>query len=290
MARRLTPPFKYFGGKSKIMAKLLELIPPHTTDVEVFGGAGGLLIAKPPSPVEVFNDINSNITNFYKVLRNKKKLNELIRQLALSPYSREEYKTCLKSLNDNRIGEVERARCWFVAAAQSFSGLVGKGWSFDKTGTCQFDCIESNKVLADYLRDIEKCINVHLRIRRVQIEKSDFRKLIPRYDTEDSFYYIDPPYLPVTRPDSKKRGYQDEMTHEDHEELLDMLLKVKGKCLVSGYESELYERLTKAGWNKKKIKVGCGISTKKNHVKRTEVLWYNYEEPSKRKKLLGGGK
>ena len=270
-----TPLSKYYGGKFNMIKFLLQFVPPHKVYVEVFGGSGALLFAKEPSKLEVFNDIDSEVVNFFRILRDKRKFKEFYRQVSLVPYSREEFKNFLKTLGEGN--EVERAVKFFVCVKQSFGGqLQNTGWSYGKT---------TNKDVSAYLSAIENLPQVVERLRRVQIENRDYRKIFEIYDSEDTFFYCDPPYVKDVR--KSYYNYRYEFTLEDHKEFVERVLKLKGMVLISGYEHPIYERLEKEGWKKSYYFRRTSASLKSRSVVK-EVVWWNQnlEEKLKRKKRM----
>jgi DNA adenine methylase len=270
-----TPLSKYYGGKFNMIKFLLQFVPPHKVYVEVFGGSGALLFAKEPSKLEVFNDIDSEVVNFFRILRDKRKFKEFYRQVSLVPYSREEFKNFLKTLGEGN--EVERAVKFFVCVKQSFGGqLQNTGWSYGKT---------TNKDVSAYLSAIENLPQVVERLRRVQIENRDYRKIFEIYDSEDTFFYCDPPYVKDVR--KSYYNYRYEFTLEDHKEFVERVLKLKGMVLISGYEHPIYERLEKEGWKKSYYFRRASASLKSRPVVK-EVVWWNQnlEEKLKRKKRM----
>jgi site-specific DNA-cytosine methylase len=239
---------------------------------------------KPPSPVEVFNDIEQELINFYRVLRNTRKFKRFQRLVTLTPYCRDEYQIARKITGRN---DVERARKWFVRVRQSFSGGVYGGWSMDVT--------ESRTGIAkgvyNWLRAVEGLPAVHERLRRVQIDNRDFREIIPAYDSPDTLFYCDPPYIKSSRKWAG-RLYTHEFTDADHINLVNLLLGIKGKAMVSGYDHEIYHALDAAGWSRREFDVTCssigrtrftgikGEGACKTH-RRKEIVWMNYSPPTK---------
>jgi len=273
---KLRPPFQYFGGKFHLLNKLLPLVPKHKYYIEAFGGAGNLLINKEPSYMEVFNDINGDIANFFKVLVDEEKFERFYRKVSLSPYSREFWKWCKETYKECE-DEVERAFRWWVVVEQSFGGQ-GRTWSFS---------VKKSKT-SKYLSRIELLPKIHARLQRVVIENKHWKDLLDTYsgcDFNEEFIYLDPPYLPQTRKSGK---YEYEMTYEDHEELIDYLLTHRRRVMLSGYDNELYQKLEKYGWKKICWEVYChavgrtrmaktiGKGALQNH-KRIECVWINYE-------------
>lgn len=280
MKKRLRSPLVWYGGKGNMVAKLLKLIPPHRIYVEPFGGAAWLLFAKDPSPVEVYNDIDSDLVNFFRVLRDKKKFKKFYELVQLIPYSREEYKFCSQHYRDG--DDVERAYRFFVCVRQSFSGRSSAGWGYSVT--------QSNRGMAAmasrWLSIIDELPLIYRRFVRVQIEHDDFRKIIPRYDTDETFFYCDPPYVPETLKNPKCCKYL--MTLQDHEDLVALLLKVKGKVLLSGYRHDVYKPLEEAGWVRIDYETACHAAGRTRLTKilgkgaatkmqpRVESVWLNY--------------
>lgn len=275
-------PFSYVGGKHYMVKNLLPLIPRHITYVEVFGGVGHLLFAKDPniSKIEVYNDIDSNLVNLFRVIRNKDKFEEFTRLVSLTLYSREEHNYCKDNIGSCE-DDIEKARMFFVMMKQSFNSCFGT-WRHSITfsrrgiaGTC-----------SGYLGVIEKLPEIHARIMRVQIENDSFEKIISKYDTPDTFFYLDPPYLHNTR--KSKKYYKNEMADEQHELLIDILLKIKGKALLSGYDNEIYRKLENNGWWRKEFVIPCHAIGKTRHTgiqgagsmheeqRRIESVWGNY--------------
>ncbi len=230
-------PLNYYGGKNYMLKNLLPLIPPHENYVEVFAGGARLLFAKTPSQIEVLNDIDDNLVNFFKVLKDEEKYKKLQDLLKKTPYSRDEFYFCKKHLNEENIDDIEKARRYFVVVRQSFNSLGGSfGYvrkSLKSLSNCFYNIIDFFPIF-------------HERIRNVIVENLDFRDCIRRYDTENTLFYCDPPYVLSTRSAGKKYKY--EMTNEDHEELVEILLQIKGMAMISGYKNEIYERLEKYGW------------------------------------------
>lgn len=189
----LRSPIPYFGGKAGMVGKLLPLFPTHNTYVEAFGGGGSLLISKEPSPVEVYNDLDSDLVNFFQVLRDPKLFPDFYNRAWLSPYSREEFEYCRDHMNDNP-DPVERARRYFVTARFSFSGVIGNSFSFSVTASSSGMIQKANSY-----RNV-LCILplITERLSRVEIEQRDFRWILKTYDTEHTFFYLDPPYVPST--------------------------------------------------------------------------------------------
>jgi DNA adenine methylase len=240
-------PFPWFGGKQKLADEILALFPGHNVYVEVFGGGGSVLLSKPPGKLDVYNDADEGLVNFFRCLRDAPE--RLVPLLELTPYSRAEWlaaRASWRSIDD----PVERARQWFVVASQSFGGMVapdrggdrahdlGRGWGGERLGRMHLSRCASTANRVDHIwRFVE-------RMRRVQIECLEWRECLDRYDDVDALFYLDPPYVPATR---RSGGYVHELTAADHEDLVRRVLDLQGIAVVSGYDHELYAPLVERG-------------------------------------------
>ncbi len=222
--------------------KLLKFIPPHRTYVEVFGGGASLLFAKEPSRVEVYNDVDSGLVEFFRLLRDKEKFEEFHYRVSLIPYSREEFHFCYDTWEECD-DEIERAVRWYVVARMGFSGGFGRGWGFARTESCR----GMSKRCSAHLSAIEMLPEIHRRIMQVQIEQNDFRHILQTYDTPETFFYVDPPYIFL---DKENDMYQHDMTEEDHKELTSALLQIQGMAMLSGYAHPVHAPLEEAGWER----------------------------------------
>jgi len=267
----MNSPIRWFGGKGPLAKKIIELFPPHHTYVEVFGGGGSVLFAKPPSKIEVYNDLDEGLTNFFLILRDR--FDEFHRAVSLTPYSRREWQLCRDTWKD--CEDIERARRWYVVARQSFSGDFGCSWSLSVTQSRR----GMSGANAKWLSSIDHLPRISQRLLRVQVECYDWRKILEIYDTPDTLFYLDPPYVHSTRRGGE---YTHEMTDDSHKELVQCLLELNGKVVLSGYENEIYAPLDI--WTKHKFEVFCsavgktrgtGLQGKGSLVnqRRTEIVW-----------------
>ena len=251
--------FAYFGGKYRLAAKLIAMFPEHTCYVEVFGGAGNVLLQKTPSPVEIFNDINSDVVNLFRQVRDN--FEAFYEKVSLVPHSREErfhFRDCLKTETD----PLERAVMFYTHLNQSFSGLH-RGWSFSKV----------HNTAKGLKRKVEKLPHILERLREVTFENESFEYILQRYDSTDTFFYCDPPYPLHTRTESKQ-GYADEMKDRDHQRLFEILPTLNGKVMLSGYQNTIYERLA---WREVTFETKQSASRSSNHAReRTEVVYMNW--------------
>jgi DNA adenine methylase len=271
MKKMFNTPIGWYGGKYFMLDILIPLIPQHNTYVEVFGGGAQLLFAKEPSKVEVYNDLNSGLVNFFKVLRDKEKCLLLQDLLEKTPYAREEFYFCRDNW-EKTDDEIEKARRFFVKTRQSMSG-IGQSWSFGVV----MNSTHSHK---NIIRDLKFASE---RFRDIYVENRDFKFVLEHYDSVNTFFYLDPPYVMDTR--SKGDVYDFEFSLDKHAELVDCLLKIKGKALLSGYEHDVYNPLIDKGWTKYSfdVKLHAAVKSRKNNEEnaprpmRTEVLWMNYK-------------
>lgn len=259
--------FPYLGGKQKHLAFIYKAFPkkPANHFVDVFGGGASVSLNIPPGyKTQTYNDINSRIVNFFRVLRERP--DDLISQIYLTPYAREEYEHCRLDQGD----EIERARRFYIHATQAYAGVMGRScWGF---------AVESSMKSRLTLKH-DKLIALAERLRNIQIENLPFQDLIRKYDRTDTLFYLDPPYVPKTRSTSAKNDYQHEMDEDAHTEMAEILHKIKGKAIVSGYDSALYAKLF-TYWDRiedkpKALSSSVGSSTRKASAK-TEVLWRNF--------------
>ena len=251
------------------------MIPEHRTYVEAFGGGGSMLLAKEPSEIEVYNDLNSGLVNFFRVLRDNIGFKEFQRLVSLTPYSREEYEAFRNDWekDEDRIG---RAHKWFAVARMSFGGMFGNSFGFSRESSSRgmAQCVSA------WLGAIERLPEVCQRILRVIIENKDALDLIKTFDSPKTFFYLDPPYVLSTR---KSGGYKHELSNEDHQSLINLLLKLKGKVMLSGYKNPIYKKLEESGWNRRDFNVQLQASGKTRSTKattkkaRVESVWMNYE-------------
>ena len=266
--------------------KLLPLVPKHRIYVEVFGGGASLLLSKEPSLVEVYNDLDAGLVNLFRVIRDPDLFAEFHRRVQLIPYSRGEFYRYRELWWSGQApaDPVENAVAFFVIARQSFGGLFGRSWSMSVSASRR----GMASTVSRWLSAIDLLPEVAERFLRVQIECLDWRRLLPIYDTAETFFYLDPPYLPSTR---KAGQYTHELSESDHEDLVDALLALKGKALLSGYANTLYTKLEAAGWRRRDFATVCfaagrtrafgirgpGSATAK--APRTETVWANYDLP-----------
>ena len=226
--------FIYPGGKVRISSWVISLFPRHKIYVEPFGGAAGVLLNKTPSPLEVYNDLNSDLVNFFRVLRDKEKAAELIRRLRLTPYAREEYYSFYPMPEGD---DIERARALIGRASM---GIGMRMTVSDSRPGFAADNKQIRKNAKVFVNRVEKMWEIAERFRSVIIEHVDALELIPRYDTPDTLWYLDPPYN--CECSVKYRA------GVDQEAMLDVFKNVSGYVVLSGYMSELYADEL-AGWH-----------------------------------------
>ncbi|WP_333000178.1 DNA adenine methylase [Vibrio vulnificus] len=258
----IAPPVTWFGSKSRLVKKIVGYFPEHQTFVDVFGGSGAVLLGKRPAKVEVYNDLNKKMVSLFRILSCPKKTSELKRLLEYTPYSRDEFNACRAQV-DQTTNEIELARQMIVIQRQSHGGL-GKQWSY---------CVDApaagySASVRKFHAGIERLSDVSHRIRRAQIENLPWKQAIQRYDRPETLFYLDPPYVPDTRINGK---YEHEMTIEEHMDMVDSLLDIEGKAVLSGYAHPVYEPLEAAGW--KRIDIEVIATSSKTRTKRTECLW-----------------
>lgn len=230
---------KYPGAKNRIAPWICGYMPKHDVYLEPFAGSLSVLFNKERCHIETVNDLDGEIVNFFKVLRDDK--DNLIKAIRLTPFSRQEYIESYSQTSD----PVEKARRFAVKCWMGFGcgNLYRNGF---KSGQ-QTHSPNPAKLWAGLSETMELAAE---RLREVQIECLPAVELIKRYDTPDVFIYADPPYLHGTR---KNYLYRYEMTDNEHAELLKLLISHPGKVLLSGYENEMYNYYL-SGW-KKRIRV-----------------------------------
>lgn len=231
--------FRWYGGKYSHLDWLLPLLPKTHIYCEAFAGSAAVLLNREPSPVEVLNDIDGEVANFFRVLRDKPE--ELIEKLYLTPFSREEYKNAILMKGRKDLDPIERARLFFIRAEQVRIGL-GQTATLGRWAWCKYTSRRGMAgAVSRWLNRIEALWAVAERLRRVQIENDDAFNVIKRYDSKDTLFYLDPPYPHEVRGDP--RAYEYEMTEHQHKKLAELLHSVKGKVALSGYKGPLLERL-----------------------------------------------
>jgi DNA adenine methylase len=259
--------FGWYGGKFSHLDWLLPLLPPARHFCEPFGGSAAVLINRAPSPVETYNDLDSEVVNFYRVLRTQKVA--LMEQIGLTPFSREELeRACNEPIEG--LSELERARRFYVRARQVRTGLAQTA-SAGRWAHCLLTSrAEMAGAVSRWLGAVEDLNLIAQRLLRVQIEHEPAIAVIRRYDSPETLFYCDPPYPHGSRGDSN--AYAHEMTDDQHRELAEVLRAVRGKVALSSYRCALNDRLY-ADW-----RIIEGPERLVHSVKelRQEVLFVNY--------------
>lgn len=268
--RRNPSPIPWYGGKSTHLKWLLPLLPECKHYVEPYSGSAVVLLNRDPSPIETINDINGEVVNFFRILRDRPE--ELIGAIQLTPFSREEF--ALARFADDHPDDLERARRFCVLCQQSY-GAVGLQatichWSTSITYSQRHIAQNVAKILSKN----EALDYTARRLLNVQIENRPAIEIIKKYDTHDTLFYCDPPYIHATR--YMRHHYVDEMGDAEHIELADLLNRVKGKVALSGYENELYDDLYPAPKWRKYMAEERVTAAANNRSKRREILWMNY--------------
>jgi DNA adenine methylase len=258
------PLLRYHGGKFRLAPWILTHLPPHRSYVEPFAGAGSIFFQKPRSPCEVLNELDGNIVNVYRVLRDSARALELRRRLELTPYARDEFEWSY----EEPVDDIDRAH---KAIIRSFMGQGSDGITRGyRTGFRCKPSAERQTAAHEWAGWPAQVPFFLSRLQGVLLENCDALKLIPRLDAVDVLTYCDPPYVLSTRSAAKSRhGYRHEMTDADHVALAAVLHACTGMVVLSGYPSELYNDLYR-DW----IQTTTESRADQNRP-RTEVLWMN---------------
>jgi len=265
MKARLKALLPYYGGKSKLVPTLLQLIPPsHITYAEPFSGGAALFFAKDPSAIEVINDTNKELINFYCVVQQDfVRLEKMIRSTLHSRSLHADASVIYN--NPHLFDEVKRAWAVWVLAIQSFASIIDASWGYDKNNKNT-----STKKISNRRERFTELYAI--RLQNVQLECADALYIIRSRDTKEAFFYCDPPYF------NSDCGHYKGYTEADFERLLLQLSKIQGKFLLSSYPSDILEKYkNQFGWYQRSIEQGVSINKGYSGKKKVEVLTANYE-------------
>lgn len=259
---KIKTPITYYGGKQQMLRHILPLIPSHNLYCEPFCGGAAIYWSKPQSKVEVINDTNDELINFYLVLQTRFKALEKLIKCTL--HSRKTHRTAWEIYQKPADHDpVLRAWAIWVLSTQSFVSKLSGSWGFDK----------SNGSVARKVMNKKRQFTIALkeRIELTQIECRDAIDVVRLYDTPTTFFYLDPPY-PETN-----QGHYCGYTISDLETLLVKLTEIKGKFLLSNYPQDIINRFAKEnGWEQKSFRLPISVSKKSVKPIKTEVLTANY--------------
>jgi len=263
-------PFAWYGGKARMAASIVDLLPRHRTYVEAFGGAAAVLCAKPAAVLEVYNDVDAGLVTFFRVLRDRPE--ELERALGLTPYSRTEFELC-RTTWESIEDDVERARRWYVRCRQAFAGSCATvGWGFEISGAQR-----GGTRSGAFATSVEQLGRFAERFRRVQVDCLDWRACLDRYDGPGACFYLDPPYHPATRGQRgllRNATYVHELDERGHRDLVAAAIELTGSVIISGYPHASYECLEAAGFERYEFAAHATASrVLTGRGPRVEVVW-----------------
>ncbi len=262
-------PIKYFGGKGNMIGKLLELFPPvseYDHFLDAYGGAGTVLLNKPVTPVEVYNDLNRNAHALFAVLVDKALFLEFQRLTEVALYDELTSEEYLVALTDDTLTLVERAfRFWYVSRVRHGSGIGG----FVCNSTIRRGMSKST---SDFLSSVDGLSALHTRLSRVVVRNCDAIKLIPQFDYKRALIYLDPPYVHSTRGGAR---YETDADDNHHVALVEVLNSIRNAYVVlSGYDNPIYDSLK--GFTKHSFEVATVDGHNVPKTKR-EFVWRNFE-------------
>ena len=266
----MNSPFRWYGGK-KYFLKYLYPFPKHNIYVELFGGSGVVLLNKPQSPIEVYNDINNRLVNFFRVLQNQcEELQYLCRfQGAIR------HRGLFLKYREPSTDTLEDAFRFFYCNRYSFSGLT------DKYGVSDIITLDNSKDLVkSYWGIIDKFTEISTRIKSVNFENKDFTKLIIQFDTPDTLFYADPPYVVGGEAYEKMIGNDSHWTFAHYHTLINMLKQISGKFILSTDTTDLAEK----SWNIEQIERINNFSnttdTQNKRIVKPEYIIRNFNKKS----------
>jgi DNA adenine methylase len=258
----MKPVLRYFGGKALLAKKIVALMPKHDIYLEPYGGAGTMLLNKPPCETEIYNDIDDNIVNLFHVLRHEVLTNKLIEQLLMTPFSRTEFNTAYQASDD----PVESARRLIVRSFQGYSADATTG------GTSGFRVDLSGSAIVTWQTVHQRLLRASVRLRQVVIENKPALKLIQSIQQRDNaLIYLDPPYPTSTWNDlGNNTGYRHDMADSEHAALLNLILNSNAKIMISGYLNNLYADVLK-NWHCVKFD-----TENMRHHPKSDCVWMNF--------------
>lgn len=262
------PLLRWLGGKFRLAPWIVQHFPRHKIYVEPFGGAASVLLHKPRAYNEIYNDLDGEVVNLFRVLRSDD-APELLRQLRLTPYSREEYAAAFEICED----PIERARRTVV---RSHMAHGTGGVRIDRPTGFRSDGVTASTNVAGEWADLPDAIDLIVsRLQGVSIDQRPAIELVKRFNSSEALIYLDPPYLPATRstksrkPGERYHTYAFELSVDDHRELLAVARQSNAMIVISAYPDPLYDELL-AGWTCRTISARAHRNSP-----RTEVLWIN---------------
>jgi len=255
-------PISYYGGKQQLSEIIVRLIPPHKLYCEPFFGGGAVYFAKQPSEVEVINDINSEVVNFYKVVKND--FFALQNEIETTLHSRAAHAQArVINKNPDLFNAIKRAWAFWTLANMSFGSDMSGGFGFDNSG-------QMTRKITNKINNFTAVIST--RLRNTQIECYDALKIIGARDTPETFFYLDPPY-----PDTDQ-GHYNGYTTADFSALLELLTTIQGKFLLSSFRNKsLTENTIKNNWNQFELTMNKSMTAKdEKQLQKIEVFTANY--------------
>ena len=252
------PALRYFGAKWRDAPRIIAHFPPHECYVEPFAGGAAVLLRKPPSPLEYYNDSSGDVVNYFRVLRDR--TDDLLLAIRRTPFSREELALSLEPAAD----PVERARRFYVRMWQ------GRGAHESATGWRYQRRRARNKTALGDWTDLSHLPAAAERFTQVGIEHDDALAVIRRFDAETTLFYVDPPYLREVRSKTSPRYAEEFSTEHDHRMLAAVLGEIEGMAVLSGKPSGLYEDLFESrGWRR------IDRASRDAEKSTTESIWLN---------------
>lgn len=258
-------PITYYGGKQKLASTILKLLPEHNLYAEPFLGGGAIFFAKPKSAVEVVNDTNKELINFFRVVQND--FISLETEIRITLHSRDLHRKASTIYNNpDMFNEIKRAWAVWTLASQSFASIIDSSWGYDKAKDTTSKKISNKRT--SFTEEYA------IRLQNAQIECTDALRIIKSRDGKDAFFYCDPPYY------NSDCGHYNGYSINDFEELLKTLSKIEGKFLLSSYPSEILSGYTKRHkWHQIEIKQAVSVAnnnSKHGPKAKIEVLTANY--------------
>lgn len=240
------PALRYHGAKWLLAPWIIAHLPPHDVYVEPFAGSAAVLLQKERSNIEVYNDLDREVVNFFRTLRERP--NTLIRQIELTPFASAEYECSQEPASD----PIEAARRFFCRSFMSIAGPTAQwnsGWRRQKHMSRGASGKLAMTPAARSFMKTEHLYQVAERLRGIFIEERPALEIIEIYDSPAACFYIDPPYVSSTRGRWKNAAYAHEMDDDDHTELLGLLLQLDASVVLSGYSCDLYHDLLGDWWH-----------------------------------------